>query len=111
MSGKNGFMLFVAYGKCASATGLQLPGILDDLFSYTGPLGGIFATEAVSLYLWAPTAQVCSVLLSHSFSFQDNTFVCNEYFLMTKIEGSLCYFINLLFLITPTKPGSASSHL
>lgn len=78
MCGKNGFMSFVADGKCASATGLQLPGILDELFSYTGPLGAVFDTEAVSLYLWAPTAQVCSILLSHKFSCFDYGFVCNE---------------------------------
>ncbi|KAG8645291.1 hypothetical protein MANES_10G051700v8 [Manihot esculenta] len=44
-------------GKCSNATGLQLPGILDELFSYDGPLGAHFAKDAVSLYLWAPTAQ------------------------------------------------------
>ncbi|GLT88823.1 hypothetical protein SLE2022_068320 [Rubroshorea leprosula] len=44
-------------GKCINATGLQLPGILDELFSYDGPLGAVYSEEAVSLYLWAPTAQ------------------------------------------------------
>ncbi|KAL4190863.1 hypothetical protein AMTRI_Chr07g77910 [Amborella trichopoda] len=44
-------------GNCASCTGLQLPGVIDDLFSYDGPLGAIFTEETVSLYLWAPTAQ------------------------------------------------------
>lgn len=45
-------------GKCTNATGLQLPGILDELFAYDGPLGAVYSEEAVSLYLWAPTAQV-----------------------------------------------------
>ncbi|WVY96594.1 hypothetical protein V8G54_028745 [Vigna mungo] len=36
---------------------LALPGVLDELFSYNGPLGALFSEEAVSLYLWAPTAQ------------------------------------------------------
>ncbi|XP_049379170.1 pullulanase 1, chloroplastic [Solanum stenotomum] len=58
--------IFNSYGKCASATGLQLPGILDELFSYTGPLGAVFATEAVSLYLWAPTAQAVQALIYKS---------------------------------------------
>ncbi|XP_044462126.1 pullulanase 1, chloroplastic isoform X2 [Mangifera indica] len=49
---------FSSDGKCSDATGLQLPGILDDLFSYDGPLGAVFSEETVSLYLWAPTAQV-----------------------------------------------------
>lgn len=44
-------------GECMNCTGLQLPGVLDDLFSYSGPLGALFSEEAVSLYLWAPTAQ------------------------------------------------------
>lgn len=44
--------------KCRDCTGLQLPGVLDELFSYNGPLGALFSEEAVSLYLWAPTAQV-----------------------------------------------------
>ncbi|XP_017409401.1 pullulanase 1, chloroplastic isoform X3 [Vigna angularis] len=43
--------------KCRNCTGLQLPGVLDELFSYNGPLGALFSEEAVSLYLWAPTAQ------------------------------------------------------
>ncbi|KAL9318069.1 hypothetical protein ACSQ67_014586 [Phaseolus vulgaris] len=43
--------------KCRNCTGLQLPGVLDELFSYDGPLGALFSEEAVSLYLWAPTAQ------------------------------------------------------
>ncbi|XP_077244704.1 limit dextrinase isoform X2 [Tasmannia lanceolata] len=49
---------FDADGKCNDVTGLQLPGVLDDLFSYSGPLGALFTKEAVSLYIWAPTAQV-----------------------------------------------------
>ncbi|XP_062156540.1 pullulanase 1, chloroplastic [Alnus glutinosa] len=44
-------------GKCTNATGLQLPGVLDELFSYNGPLGAVYSEESVSLYLWAPTAQ------------------------------------------------------
>ncbi|XP_072957340.1 pullulanase 1, chloroplastic isoform X2 [Typha angustifolia] len=44
-------------GKCKNSTGLQLPGVLDDMFSYSGPLGPVFSKEAVALHLWAPTAQ------------------------------------------------------
>ncbi|CAL5209034.1 unnamed protein product [Lathyrus oleraceus] len=52
--------------KCRNCTGLQLPGVLDELFSYNGPLGAIFSEEAVSLYLWAPTAQsVCAYIYKH----------------------------------------------
>ncbi|KAD7479985.1 hypothetical protein E3N88_03121 [Mikania micrantha] len=49
--------LFDSSGQCMSVTGLQLPGVIDDIFSYMGPLGAIFSNEVVSLYLWAPTAQ------------------------------------------------------
>ncbi|XP_022139216.1 pullulanase 1, chloroplastic [Momordica charantia] len=48
---------FNSYGQCNNITCLQLPGVLDDLFSYEGPLGAVYLKEAVSLYLWAPTAQ------------------------------------------------------
>jgi hypothetical protein len=50
--------LCAADGEHADVTGLQLPGVLDDMFAYTGPLGAVFSEEAVSLHLWAPTAQV-----------------------------------------------------
>ncbi|KAL5214545.1 hypothetical protein ABZP36_003697 [Zizania latifolia] len=53
---------FDAHGKRQDITGLQLPGVLDDMFAYTGPLGSVFSKEAVCLYLWAPTAQDVSVL-------------------------------------------------
>ncbi|KAK2634107.1 hypothetical protein Ddye_028899 [Dipteronia dyeriana] len=54
---------FVSDGKVSNATGLQLPGILDVLFSYDGQLGAHYAEEAVTLYLWAPTAQaVCACI-------------------------------------------------
>ncbi|XP_031484442.1 pullulanase 1, chloroplastic isoform X2 [Nymphaea colorata] len=46
-----------ANGRLVNATGLQLPGVLDDLFSYEGPLGAVIAKDTVALYLWAPTAQ------------------------------------------------------
>ncbi|CAN6234327.1 unnamed protein product [Urochloa humidicola] len=52
---------FDAHGKSRDVTGLQLPGVLDDMFAYTGPLGPVFSEDAVSLYLWAPTAQDVSV--------------------------------------------------
>ncbi|XP_010918919.1 pullulanase 1, chloroplastic isoform X1 [Elaeis guineensis] len=54
---------FYVDGKCKNATGLQLPGVLDDLFAYNGPLGAVFSKEAVTLHLWAPTAQEVSVCI------------------------------------------------
>ncbi|XP_044371628.1 pullulanase 1, chloroplastic-like [Triticum aestivum] len=52
---------FSADGKHVDVTGLQLPGMLDDMFAYTGPLGAIFSEDSVSLHLWAPTTQDVSV--------------------------------------------------
>ncbi|XP_041998053.1 pullulanase 1, chloroplastic isoform X2 [Salvia splendens] len=49
--------------ECTSITGLQLPGVLDELFSYDGPLGATFSSDSLSLHLWAPTAQKVSVLI------------------------------------------------
>ncbi|XP_010267259.1 PREDICTED: pullulanase 1, chloroplastic isoform X2 [Nelumbo nucifera] len=54
---------FHSDGQCSNATGLQLPGVIDDLFAYGGPLGAVFTKEAVSLYLWAPTAQAVSAII------------------------------------------------
>lgn len=41
---------------CAVA-GLQLPGVLDELFTYSGPLGAAVTDSAASVTVWAPTAQ------------------------------------------------------
>ncbi len=38
------------------ATGLQIPGVLDDLYTYDGDLGTIYEGDVPSLKLWAPTA-------------------------------------------------------
>ncbi|XP_061362287.1 pullulanase 1, chloroplastic [Gastrolobium bilobum] len=52
--------------KFRNCTGLQLPGVLDEIFSYNGPLGALYSEEAVSLYLWAPTAQAV-----HAYIYKD----------------------------------------
>ncbi|CAH2074179.1 unnamed protein product [Thlaspi arvense] len=57
---------FDAEGRLIQGTGLQLPGVLDELFSYDGPLGAHFTPEGVSLHLWAPTAQAVSVCIYKS---------------------------------------------
>jgi pullulanase len=44
-------------------TGLQIPGILDDLFVYDGPLGVSHEGEVTVLRLWAPTARSVTLLL------------------------------------------------
>ncbi len=44
------------------ATGLQIPGVLDDLFTYTGDLGLTFNSPP-TIRVWAPTAQDVNLLL------------------------------------------------
>ncbi len=43
-------------GRLLDATGLQIPGVLDDLFATDAPLGVHRVGEAPVLSLWAPTA-------------------------------------------------------
>lgn len=45
------------------ATGLQIPGVLDDLYTYDGPLGPTFSDGVPTLYLWAPTARMVKLQL------------------------------------------------
>lgn len=46
-----------AEGSALDATGLQIPGVLDDLYIYDGELGPVYDGENVSLSVWAPTAR------------------------------------------------------
>jgi pullulanase len=46
-----------ADGSIVSATGLQIPGVLDELYAYDGALGVIWKAGAPELKLWAPTAR------------------------------------------------------
>ncbi|KAK9823625.1 hypothetical protein WJX72_004323 [[Myrmecia] bisecta] len=49
--------------SCIDATGLQLPGVLDELLYYEGPLGSSVSSDHVWLHVWAPTATHAQVLL------------------------------------------------
>ena len=44
-------------GKLIDATGIQLQGVLDDLYSYSGGLGVVYNQGTPALKLWAPTAK------------------------------------------------------
>ena len=44
-------------GKVVDATGVQIPGVLDALFKYTGPLGVTFNGSTPTFRVWAPTAK------------------------------------------------------
>ena len=59
-----------AEGKLVDATGVQIPGVLDDLFAYDGPLGVTWDGRSAHVSVWAPTAQ--SVWL-HLFDRSDAT--------------------------------------
>lgn len=41
-------------------TGLQLPGVIDELCFHDGPLGARVSDEGTSIDVWAPTAQQVS---------------------------------------------------
>ena len=43
-------------GRVVDVTGVQLPGVLDDLYTYNGPLGVTFERNTLVLRVWAPTA-------------------------------------------------------
>ena len=40
-----------------NATGVQIPGVLDDRYTYTGDLGALVSASGVTVRLWAPTAK------------------------------------------------------
>ena len=45
-------------GALKYLTGVQIAGVLDDLFYYGGPLGALFrGNQAIAVAVWAPTAQ------------------------------------------------------
>jgi pullulanase-type alpha-1,6-glucosidase len=46
-----------ADGRLLDITGVQIPGVLDDLYTYDGPLGVTYHGTLPSLSLWAPTAR------------------------------------------------------
>ncbi len=50
-------------GIVINATGIQIPGVLDDLFHYTGALGALVDATGVTMRLWAPTAQQVTLYL------------------------------------------------
>ena len=50
-------------GRLVDATGLQIPGVLDDLYAYDGELGVMWEDEVPVFALWAPTARAVSLLL------------------------------------------------
>ena len=58
-------------GKLLDTTGMQIQGVLDDLYTYSGELGVIYHQGIPTLKLWAPTAK--SVTLHRFADAQANT--------------------------------------
>ncbi len=50
-------------GDLIDARGLQIPGVLDDLYTYEGELGIVWDNAVPGLRVWAPTAQSVSLHL------------------------------------------------
>lgn len=63
LKGQFAVSAFDSAGELRDATGLQIPGVLDDLYTYTGDLGVVYSGAAPSLHLWAPTAQTVTLHL------------------------------------------------
>ena len=57
------FTAVSATNEPIEATGLQIPGVLDELYTYNGELGITFDGESPTLSVWAPTAKSVSLLL------------------------------------------------
>jgi pullulanase-type alpha-1,6-glucosidase len=52
-----------AEGNLLDATGVQIPGVLDERFTFDGTLGAVYDEDGIGLRLWAPTAQSVRLLL------------------------------------------------
>ena len=63
LQGQIAIAAFDAEGKPLDATSLQIPGVLDDLYTYDGPLGISWEDKVPTFRVWAPTAQSVGLLV------------------------------------------------
>ena len=63
LKGQLGVVARDVWGGFVDLTGLQIPGVLDDLYTYAGPLGITFEDNIPTLRLWAPTARAVSLYI------------------------------------------------
>jgi pullulanase len=63
LRGQAGVANWDSEGGLQDLTGVQIPGVLDDLFAYDGPLGITWDGEIPSFHLWAPTAKRVTMYL------------------------------------------------
>ncbi len=68
-------------GGAVDATGVQHPGVLDELFTYDGELGVSWEGKTPTVRLWAPTARSVNL---HVFDSSDETSVASEVVAMTE---------------------------
>lgn len=57
LKGQLAVVAFNADGRPVDATGIQIPGVLDDLYTYDGPLGLSWDGDIPTFRVWAPTAK------------------------------------------------------
>ena len=57
LKGQVAVAAFNADGFLVDATSLQIPGVLDDLYTFDGALGVVWEGDIPSIHLWAPTAR------------------------------------------------------
>lgn len=63
-------------GAVVDATALQIAGVLDDLYTYDGPLGATISGGTTTFRLWAPTAQSVTLVAgttTHAMTFDAAT--------------------------------------
>ena len=60
-------------GQVIKATGVQIAGVLDDLYRYDGPLGITFDGKTPTLRVWAPTAHAVKLHLCSAPETTDET--------------------------------------
>ncbi len=63
LKGQIAVVAYTPEGKLLDATGVQIPGVLDDLFYYSGKLGVSYENKLPVLRVWAPTARSLNLLL------------------------------------------------
>jgi pullulanase-type alpha-1,6-glucosidase len=57
LKGQLAIIAYNAEGKPVDATGIQIPGVLDDLYPYDGALGLTWSEGIPTFRVWAPTAK------------------------------------------------------
>jgi pullulanase len=63
LRGQVGVATWDGQGALQDLAGLQIPGVLDDLFAYDGPLGITWEGDTPTFRLWAPTARYVTMVL------------------------------------------------